>query len=745
MMKNSNKKMVWTKTILMSTVATLAMTGLARAAETPADETPAAPVASALEEVIVTAQKRAENLQAVSLSLTAFSGDFLEKSKIEGFNDLKSRTPGLIYEEFTPGQPRYFIRGIGSIARSSAVDSAVGIFVDEVYMGRPESVNNDFFGIERVEVLRGPQGTLFGRNVVGGAVSFFTRKPTEDLKAQVAATYGNYNLIEGKAYVNGALTDKLFGSVSVTSRNHDGYAFNTTTGNDLEDEQFISARAALRYVANDDLDIQLNADISRRRGTGVWWDLYREGAASIGKSNPDPRRGANDTSDGNSDVDNKGVSLHIQWDAGIGDLTSITAYRESELAARSNTTGLYVAGLTDPNKLNYFHTLFIQEDDQSAKQFSQEIRLASQGDTRLSWVGGLFYFHENVDHAKITDYRFIRFNLQGHIQYDANTVTDAFAAFANASYKFTDAFSVQAGLRWSHDQKDHVSVASGNPFVPFRNRGVIVSGWTSEGDDSWSALTPALSLNYQIVEDKYLYATVSRGFKSGGFNDQETEKLAADTSFAPEYAWNYEAGLKSEWFDKRLRINASFFYLDYKDLQVSIVQQVDPNLPPIGVTGNAGKATVKGVELEWVIVPVEGLTLYGNYTYTDSKIKDLISGNANLDGNKLAKAPKHKLFAGASYSLALDDTTTATARVDYTYSSNFFSTINNSPIELIPTQHSLDAGLRLDLAEGRWGVEVWGKNLTDELNVNSLSNVSGDGFASFSPPRTYGVTLHFRY
>lgn len=697
-----------------------------------------------LEEIMVTAQKRSESLQAVSLSLTAFSGDFLEKSRIENFTDLETRVPGLVYEDFSPGQPRYFIRGIGNISKSAAMDGAVGIFVDEVYLGRPEMLNNNFFDLARLEVLRGPQGTLFGRNVVGGAISFFTRVPDEELRMKASVTYGNYGLVEGQYAISGPISDKLFAGVSVAGRLHDGYAFNETTGNDVGDEQFVSGRATFRYLPNDDLEVTLRADASRRRGTGTWWDLYSEGSFSQGNSNADPRRGAMATEDGFGDVDNEGVSLTVDWQTNIGTFRSISAYRHSILRSRANTTGLYVAELDDPERFNYHHTLFIQEDDQWTDQYTQEFRLTSDGEGPLNWVTGLFYLHDDVERLNITDYRFVFYGTEGVSQNIQNNQTDSYAAYANVSYDITQDLKLQGGLRWSHDKKHFSTVASGDPFTPYTSGGVPVSGFSAEAKNSWSAWTPAISLNYNLARDKFVYASVSRGFKSGGFGGQ-TDQVAAESSFAPEYAWNYELGAKTEWLDRRLRLNVTAFYLDYTDLQVGIITQPDPDLPPIGVAGNAGKARVKGVELEWNVVPIEGLNIYGNYAYTKSDIKDLVVGGTDLTGNRLARAPKHKFFAGTSYTVPLAGGSSLTGRVDFTYSSRFFNTINNSPVAVVPGQHTLDGSLRYDMADGRWALEVWGKNLTDELNINSIADVIGDGYASYTEPRTYGITAHFKY
>jgi iron complex outermembrane receptor protein len=700
-----------------------------------------------VEEVIVTAQRSSQNLQQVPLAVTGYSGEFLEKSKIEGFNDLRTRTPSLTFDQFAPGQPRYFIRGIGNTNRASGVDSGVGVFVDDVYMGRPAMASTEFADLDRVEILRGPQGTLFGRNATGGAISFFTERPSSELRASAKGTIGNYDLKSFSGMVSGPLGDAWSGKLSLATRSHSGYAFNTTTGNDIEDEKTTSARAALRFRPNDAWDFQLNVDGSRRRGTAPWWDLAVEAPASVGKSNPDPRRGRNHAEDGYADIDSAGVSLNATWDSPIGTFTSITALRNAQNHNRANTTGLLVAAVSDvANRRNYFHTLFIQQDDENAKQFSQELRLATNIGDNFKWIGGLYYFSDEVVHGRLTDYRFYNFGptpLDGRYNFASTNETEAFAVFMNGAYAFTEKLKLQAGIRWSHDEKDHNTIGTGNNYARFRDAGVTVPSYTAPASAKWSAWTPTASINYQATPEVFFYGTVSRGFKSGGFSDTDNDKQSALRPFSPEFVWNYEGGVRSEWFDHRLRLNGTAFYMDYTDLQVSVITQVAPGLPAVPVNGNAGKSKIKGFELEWNAVPVEGLNIYGNYTRTDTKIENLISGSTNLAGKRLPRVPKDKFFMGASLTQDLGGVT-AVGRVDYSYQSNYFSTITNLADERVPPQKTWDAGLTVGPTGAVWTVEIWGKNLADELQISTISDVVGDGFAQYTPPRTYGVTLSFR-
>lgn len=722
--------------------------GIAQSAEAqdvPAQETQATD--TALGEIIVTATKRSENIQTVPIAVTGFSAEDLEKANISSIGDLRSRVPGLEVSSFNAGITNYSIRGLGSGEnRSVSVDGAVGVFLNEVYLSRTWLVNTDFVDIDRIEVLRGPQGTLFGRNTVGGAISFFSSKPTEEARMKGEVTYGNYDQISLAGMVSGQIAKNVYAKVAATVRQHDGYDYNTTTRNDIEDLHFAGVSAALRFTPTDNLDITLNIDSSRRRGTGDWWILYDEGPL-VGRAYANPRRGNGYTDDGFGDINNTGGSLNIDFDTPYGTLTSITSYRDGSLASRTNSTGVNVANFDDPPdvKAKLSNILFIQEDDFEGNQQSQELRFASLDEGRFKWLAGLYYFHEKPRHTRITDFRFLAFNSEGQGRFDAVGETTGYAAFGNATIELFDKFHFQAGLRWSRDEKNQTETPSGKSYNrPYTIGGVIApNGFTAYGKDSWNALTPTVTLNYQPSRDIFLYATASRGFKSGGFNDTQTEKIDAETPFNPEYVWNYELGLKSEWFDRHFRFNLAAFHLDYTDLQVRILLPAGNGLPPINITGNAGKTYNRGIELEFEALPVHGLSIFGNYSYSDSKIKSLEVSNVSLAGNELARVPHHKLLAGASYTKEIGGFS-LTARGSYAYTSPFFSNTNNNILERVPTQRNTDAGISFGPTDGPWSVELWGKNLSDNLNVTSLALVSRSVYAHLGTPRTYGVTVRFK-
>ena len=412
--------------------------------------------------------------------------------------DLRSYVPGL--EEYNPGPGRvnYSIRGIGNEDNPvPTADGGVGIFQDEVYIGRSFLVNNDFLDVDRVEVLRGPQGTLYGRNTIGGAISFFSRQPTDDARAGADLSFGNYNELNFSGYASGMITDGLDGKIAVSTRSHDGYDTNTSTGAGLDDERFFGLSGALRWRPINSLDVTLNLDTSHRRGNGSWWiltsqqacpgpqaqyDLFTpcsySGQTQPGQIEPDPRKGPRGPDSGQGDINNAGGSLNIKWTNPLGLLTSISSYRRGNLASRAPevgdvaelhspiaTVGADPAGGTCPatdvaaynntvgswplSDLNY--TVFEYDN---TEQYSQELRLSSQNDSPLTWITGAYFYREaTIQNYGITyQYNFPAF--PGYAENGSGNsigrgATDSYALFANAAYNITDALKIQGGLRWT--------------------------------------------------------------------------------------------------------------------------------------------------------------------------------------------------------------------------------------------------------------------------------------------------------
>ena len=729
-----------------------------------------------LEEIVVTARKREENLQSAPLSVAAIGGDTLEKAGIDEFSEIASRVPGFTFNPDNVSEPNIFLRGIGTDIESAASNPAIGFFLNDVYLSRAQGTAIELFDLERVEIVRGPQGTLYGKNVVGGAINFITRKPTDEFRAGAEAGFGNYGSFEVKANVAGGLGDGLSGSIAASARHHDGYARNTFTGNNVEDLDAYGVMAQLRYQPDDRLDILLTGDLTRRRGGGKWVDIQTPSDHNIPFVNPERRRGPNNI-DGKQDADLGGVHLSANYDTGAGTITSVTAYREGKFASVNNDAGSFI----DFTKMIYGadgridfgaidHSLFnddyyINDKDETAKSFSQDLRFRSDFDGPFNLLAGLYYQHESVDRTEIADYIFVEFYAQGKEIAETRLKSDTWAAFAEGTFDITDTLGVTAGIRYTKDRKrfsvyrETIGDFLGAEFED--ENGNFTRAFSASSKQSWDAWTPSVNLHWQPAKDVYVYGLVSKGYKSGGWNGENaTNPGEARLAYDPEYAWNYELGTKTTWLDNRLRFNVTGFWTEYKDLQTQQFVIFDPNLPADNVISNAGKARVKGIELETALAPVDGVTLFANYTYMDAKITgDLISTElqydpscfcsvpvpTNLKGNRLRRSPKNSFSVGGDVTVPVSSRINAFVRADYNWTDDFFFDNENSPRTRQKSVGVLNGSIGIATEDDKWELRLWAKNLTNELYESGKSDVIGSVLVSYNPPRTYGVTLRWKY
>jgi iron complex outermembrane recepter protein len=737
--------------------------------------------ATGLEEIIVSARRREENLQNVPVAVTAFSGEQIERANIQDFYEIVDRVPGLVMNPDNITEPNIFMRGIGTDIESSASNPSVAIFVDDVYISRAGGTQSELWDLERVEVLRGPQSTLFGKNVIGGLIHFVTSKPTQDFNARAEATAGDYGLLALRGAVSGGLTDTIAAGVSASYRQHDGYAKNTLTGEDMEDLEATAVRGSLRFMPGDDLDVILSADYTRRRGSGRYIDMsfsFPNEGSTTGRNdafiNPDRRRGpisgppGGPSGSGRSEVDDAGLTLHVNWQSSIGKLTSITAYRDSELLGSENSAGTYfdwdnIIPFDTPNE-DVPDDFYFQVKSEDVKQFSQEFRLASTSDGPWSWITGIYYLNEQIDRSEQVDFLFPDiFWYEGRENVTGDTDGDSYGIFGEATYAWQNGLSLTAGIRYSKDEKAYDYSHTGYPVSGDYDPPITApEGFTAKADDSWDAWTPNVVLSYQRTDDQLYYARIARGYKSGGFaaeGDALNPEVAA-VPFDPEYAMNYEVGAKLDLLDRRLRFNPVLYWTEYTDLQTQQLVTINPDAPPDNVIVNAGAARARGLELEVVAVPLDGWQLYGNYAYLDCEFtEDLIVDGENQKGNTCRRSPENSFNLGTRFDFALG--TLGMANIDINYSwqdSLYFDNDNNSRTE-VDSQYTLDASTGLTANDGRWQVTLWGKNLTDELNLSGRALVglpdcrdfacelptNYTRFDSYFPPRTYGVTFRWNF
>ncbi|MBN9478823.1 MAG: TonB-dependent receptor [Bordetella sp.] len=708
--------------------------------------------AHAVQDVIVTAQRRAQRLEEVPIAITAVSKQTLESAAIRGLDEIAARAPSFTMTAMNVAQPRLYIRGAGSNEDGAAQDGSVAVFVDDVYVARGAGQAFEFLDIERIEVLRGPQGTLYGKNVVGGLINVISSRPGYQLDAAADLTVGNYGALEGRGYVTGGLSDKLAASVAVVSRQRDGYARNIRLNRDLEDLDLFAIRGQLRYQPNEDLDLLLSADYSThsdngtsRRGEGPF-GATPFGSVTLVQTSDNPRESESPRVT-YQDRDIFGLTGRAEWNVGPGQLTSITAWRTSDVSLGDAFTGMASPPYAPLDTLNM--------EDETAEQFSQEVRYAFSGlfDDRLTGVVGAYFLHENVDRTETADlisYIGSRVPALGGLtgvsaSYQEAT-TQSLGVFASGTWKFTDKLSTTVGVRYTSETKDvHTAVVS------LEDTDAIIAAPPTEeydirADGKWDGVTPRISVEYQPLEHLNLYASYSQGFKSGGFQGQAPTGAAASSPFDPENAESFEIGAKGRLFGNRLSYAISAFSTEYTDLQVRQNSQrpTDP-LPVLRIT-NAGSAEAKGFEVEFNARPANWLDVWGSYSNLSAKYTDLVDNNGvDRAGYRMSYAPASSYNVGAEGRWDVTGGFEAYARAEYRWQDTFYYDVDNSRANTQEAYGLLSASIGVRTGDNRWGVELWGKNLTDELyTINSIPFL-GDRFVLYGAPKTYGLRLRWNY
>lgn len=742
-----------TKLALRFAVSAVALTAAgavqAQSAEPTTDAT--AQEASTVDEIIVTAQRRSERLADVPIAVSAYGAETIEDARITTVGEIAARTPNFTNTSASAGDPHLFIRGIGSTEDAAAGDRSIGVFIDDVYVGRGGAMLADFFDVERLEVLRGPQGTLYGRNVVGGSVNIVTQKPTFVRDAAVEGTVGSYDLWEARAFINVPFNDTTAGRLAVTHSEHDGYALNTFTGNRVEAADVTSVRGSLRFDPNEDLQVVLRANASRNRDFGGARDpnpcgpscLARFGNPALGDIpyDPDPRR-VQGQRDGYFDRDLYGTSANIGWKSPIGQITSITAFMKSDWELLDEASGL-------PDILKVQATNFIVED---ADQFSQELRLANDLlDGKLNWSVGVYYFRENVAREESTD-RCISSTaaascVRTYLNYIQDVTSQSIAGYAEVEYRPFEPLTIIAGVRYSRDDKDLgiegrnlggpiPASSSRQPWAPF------------DVDQDWDAVTPRLVVRYKLDDRNMVYGTISRGYKAGGFQGQADNGASAAVPYDPEFVTNYEIGGKFSVFERRLQANVAAFIMKYEDLQVRQRILLDPADPTtvINVTSNAAQATIQGLEIELTARPTQGLEVWAAGALLDATYDEFVSGTADLSGSHLPRSPEQALTVGGKLTLPIGSVGEIALRAEAQYKSEIFFDPDNTVVPGREPGHTLvDLGATYSPAHGEWEVAVWGKNVSDELYRENTLIVGDSGYSRYGAPRTYGLTLRYRF
>jgi iron complex outermembrane receptor protein len=691
-----------------------------------------------LEEVTVTAQKREQSLQDVPIAVSAFSGEMIDDLKAWGMYDITTRTPNFTIRKFNIAEPGYQIRGIRSQTDSAGGDPSIALFVDEVYMGRPGGANIDFFDLERVEILRGPQGTLFGRNTAGGALSVITMKPQEEFDAKAMISYGNYNALELRGVVNTPLNETSAMRFSISHRSHDGYSENILTGDELNDENNWSARVQYLANPNDRLMVHFSFDYSKddTEGNGRVPFPVVEGTAIeplirfYVPEGTSPRK-SYAKPESFQDRESWGLLGRIEYDYDFATLTSITSYRELEFNWWEDLATIHQQPGGPPWVLERNDDMVSEDSD----QLSQEFRLTSNSTGNLDWVAGLFYFKENVYRSEQFATEFLLAPiLGGHVDFIQDVTSKSYAAFGHGSYRFNERFSLTGGLRYTYDKKNAtpraLNLVPGDPVpgIPLNAPPYNTDPNNLESaSESWDKVTGTISLDFFDNAGNLYYGKVSLGYKSGAFVSQATSLEIALAPLEPEEVWNYEIGTKLMFADDRVRLNGAIFKMDYSNLQ-SLVLTDDLTL----VSFTSG-FEIEGIELELSAAVTSWLEMGGYAAYFKSK---------NTDTDDKASEKSANIYANGLWSVSNGE---VSARINYAWWSDGESAIDTNPETRIPSHALLDAQIAYWHTDWKTEFALWGKNLADEETAIHIIPFLGNGFALFAPPRTYGISATWRY
>ncbi|MGV6801844.1 MAG: TonB-dependent receptor [bacterium] len=741
-------------------------------------------VAFAEDEIIVTATKREEKLTEVPIAISVLGADDIDQTSVRELAQIDEYIPNMQVSDGTDFRSVITIRGVGSSSRNIGFDSRVGVYVDGVYMGQSPAANQELLDLERVEVLRGPQGMLFGKNTVAGAVSLVTKKPSDEFYGQISADIGNYDYRELKAMMNIPMSENIATKFAISKTDRDGYIDNITTGNKLSDRDVLAYRAQARIQAAENFDINLAYDGLRSRNTALLGEplsdflgVFPDSAA------PEPRSVAFNI-DPTDERDVKGAMVDMEYETQAGfTLKSITGYRDTD----GKTTNATDYSSTDIFSIDY--------EDQF-EQLTQEFQIISPNEGAFSYMVGLYYYNQQADTIRngilgqdfyegfvapiiaplfgfdpmtITPAQLdfvaaaVGFGPEGSLVFNEGSVeTESVAAYVNGSYEFNDQWELGFGGRYSVENKDV------NWLLDGRNSGVFAIGSTgtdplnptpliNSREDKFFA--PAVSLTYKANENANIYAKYSSGYKSGGFNLDyiNAAELAANSGleFDKETVDSYELGYKgSNLFNGRMNLNIAAFIANYDDYQVNQFVDLGGGSTSIRIT-NAASVETKGIEAEFQFEASDKLDIQGSVGVLSAEFDDFPGGGtagADVSGNKLPNAPEFTASLAGVYTTEMPSLSSSLqVRADVSHTDGYFTTVNNVttaqllggatvPFGAIDELTTLNGRIGILPDNERFEFYLWGRNLADE---ESIDDTFRDFFGTITQKpnigRTYGV------
>lgn len=708
--------------------------------QTQKDATPTVDTDTIIEDIVVTAERRSEGLRNVPIAITAIAGDTLEEAGVTSVGELVQLTPSLQFGERF-GNVFIAVRGIGQAGQDIGSQSGVTVSQDGVPLLNHFMMDGTFLDVSQVAVLRGPQGTFEGRNATGGAINVYSNVPTDELAGSVALTAGEYNRLGVRGVVNGPLvSDRLMARVAFQREEADGWLRNGFLGTDKNDTDLAQVRASLLGKVTDDFTVRTIFEVTRDRGSPAF-------ATVLGRARPDkptivevlglPRNDLENrvvymNHTDQRETENQKAILIANWDVNSSvSIASTTGYITHDLVMTDTDNDGTTGDFSD------FPYVAIR-----VNQLTQDLTVTADLTDRTDLVAGVFYMNGESRQPLILS---VPPTLINAFNYDPVENLDSYAAYAQVRHQLTDSVRVTVGGRYTIDEKDFSMKAN-----------ILGAGVVRTADDSWGAFTPRFVIDYVANDNMLLYVSASRGFKSGGFNTFGDVSQPVNL-FNPEFVWNYEAGLKSSFFDRALRVGVTGFYSDYTNLQQTLFRinpQTNVRYPRVE---NAASATISGVELDVEAIPFRGFRLRASATWLDAEFGRFTSidpiyperGEQDLTGNRLPQAPTWQAGVSGEYSFPISSLLEITARADYKWQNEIYFDLFNNPLNTQDSYGLLNTSLSIGTLDERWALTAFTRNAFDERYVSqsltSASDTVPARVGQLGAPSQYGVTLSYRF
>ena len=723
----------------------------------------------ALEEVVVTARRRSESLQDVPIAVTAFSARDLAIKGNSDITELAQAVPSVTLEpsRATSSTLTAFIRGVGQQDPLAGYEQGVGLYLDDVYMARPQGNVIDIYDVERIEILRGPQGTLYGRNTVGGAIKYVTRRLDDEFSGSVKATYGDYDQIDLVGTVSVPVSDTFRIGGTVASFQRDGYGENKTTGDEHYDKDVFAYRLSAEWLPTEDLLVRLAYDDTTDKSNPVAGYRVRPGAVSgapVLNDIYDTTAGASEnvsTSgiNGNNEVEADGWMVSVDWSFGDNyTFRSITAERED-----------YTESVID------FDSLAVDDFDAPViydnEQFTQEFQLLYNGE-KMNLVTGLYY----IDAEASNDFDVVLGQL-GRAAYGSEltaytggeVTTESWSAFADLTWNFTDKLSVAVGGRYTEDKRTadvlraNYLGAGGSPFFGNDDAVFLAASSDYQAEETWNDFSPRVNVSYLWTDDITVYGGYSQGFKAGMFDPRGANFAtpAVEEGVEPETLDSYEIGIKSSYWDGRAITNVALFYSEYTDMQVPGSVGIDTDGDGInddfaGTLTNAGEAEISGIEIEGTFLFTENFSMQVAASFLDAEITEWIVNDVDVSDNlSVQNTPEEMAYVAFNYlTEALGGDLNLNANWSYRGDSTQFEYA--APVMDQDAYDMFNASVVWVSASEAWLLGLYGKNLSDEeiktagYCFGNESYCSPLGFEDntsvfYAPPRTISATVEYRF